>query len=344
MGALAGCPYNVKQDKATGEDGSSKNAVEMVMENGEAKAVGIVTYPGGDRADWKVVELPEKVKGTMEVRLTWTAPRPGLQLNLDVFDEWGTPLITSSKQKKKRKKSRSRSEVFENAKGKYFIRVFADGRGDAGKYKLAVNFAEVLTERIPGVLEIEVPPPPRLPDLPEILQPCLAHDPNNPSCMTICAPGAPPDHPPCIGKCPTPPTIDVEACWKTMPCPTPPDIRVKKCTPITKFWPPCPDPRAPDPDNPRCLGVTVPPVVGRIVNKKIQGSDMIITIGVGTAQGVTDTWRAVVLQGAGGKLTDPPLSGGEAVIIRVDKLITTAKVNLTADQIQKNPFVRLKAP
>ena len=63
LALLASCANNVPQDKTTGPDGSRKGAKELVLDNGEAKATGIVTYPGGDRVDWKLIQLPEKKRG-----------------------------------------------------------------------------------------------------------------------------------------------------------------------------------------------------------------------------------------------------------------------------------------
>src|SRR5438105_15949519 len=74
------CAHNVAQDAASGPDAKQKGAKAMTMENGEAKASGIVTYPGGDRVDWKMLEIPDKQKGGLDIKLSWTPPRPGLQL------------------------------------------------------------------------------------------------------------------------------------------------------------------------------------------------------------------------------------------------------------------------
>src|ERR1041385_3266385 len=57
---LASCAHNVPQDSNTGEDGKEKGAKPVTLENGEGRATGIVTYPGGDRVDWKLLELPDK--------------------------------------------------------------------------------------------------------------------------------------------------------------------------------------------------------------------------------------------------------------------------------------------
>src|SRR5690242_17200769 len=103
-----GCARNIGQDAKTSADGKIKGAKAIALDNGEGRAQGIVTYPGGDRADWKMVELPEKKKGQLEIKLSWTPPRPGLQLAFDVFDEFNTPVISSKKLNKKRAKSSGR--------------------------------------------------------------------------------------------------------------------------------------------------------------------------------------------------------------------------------------------
>ena len=84
---LLSCAHNVPQDSASGDDGKQKGAKPITIDNGEGKASGVVTYPGGDRVDWKMIELPEKRLGTLDLELTWTPPRPGLQLRRDQEDE-----------------------------------------------------------------------------------------------------------------------------------------------------------------------------------------------------------------------------------------------------------------
>src|SRR6185436_1415760 len=165
------CAHNVVQDSNTGPDGKEKGAKPITLENGEGKASGIVTYPGGDRVDWKLVELPAKQQGNLDIQLAWTPPRPGLQLAFDVFDEWNRPIVQSQKSSKKTK-GRSRSATVENAKGKYQIRVYAVGRGDAGKYRLTVNFKEATAGPGFDPLKLEIPDPPKLAAVPEIEIPC----------------------------------------------------------------------------------------------------------------------------------------------------------------------------
>jgi hypothetical protein len=346
-GCLAGlvllalsCAHNVPQDSATGSDGKEKGAKPVTLENGEGRASGIVTYPGGDRADWKLIELPDKKKGTLDLKLSWTPPRPGLQLAFDVFDEWNQPLVQSKKTSKKRSQSRIRTATLDDAKGKYFVRIYAVGRGDAGKYRLTVDFKEAPVGPIVDPSKLDIPDPPKLAAVPDPIQQCdeFAFDPKIPDCKNVCPKtGAPPGWPACANICPTPPDVNVKACWDSMDCPSPPDRRVRKCT-KDKF-PPCRDLSNPDPANPRCEEKR-PPVLGRIIQNNVSGSDVIITIGAGTNSGVQKNWGANVLRGD----SDQPLAGGEVTVIRVDKAVTVGKVHLTTDQIAANPRVRLSAP
>ena len=249
--------------------------------------------------------------------------------------------MQSAKTSKKRTATRIRTASVDGAKGKYYVRVYAVGRGDAGKYRLSIEFKE----KAPGLtfdpLKLEIPDPPKLAAVPEAEIPCdeFAFDPKNPACKQVCpASGAPPGWPPCKDRCPSPPDINIPACLATMECPNPPDRRVKRCPP--QRFPKCPDPKNPDPLNPNCDNIKVPPVIGRIVGNNVSGSDVIITIAAGTNSGVQKNWGATVLRGD----TDQPLAGGEVTVIRVDKGVTVGKVHLTTDQISANSRVRLSAP
>jgi hypothetical protein len=338
---LVACAHNVPQDAATGTDGKEKGAKQITLENGEAHASGIVTYPGGDRVDWKLVELPEKKRGALEVKLSWTPPRAGLQLAFDVFDEWNQPIVQSKKTSKKRSAGRIRTATVDDAHGKYFIRVYAVGRGDAGKYKLTVDFTETPSAAGIDYAKLDIPEPPKLAAVPEEVIPCddTNFDAKKAECKSVCPKfGAPPGWPACKDVCPTPADINIQACWASMDCPNPPDRRVRKCSPAAKFWKPC-DYATPDPNNPRC-DEKRPPVIGRIIGNNLTGSDVIITIGVGTESGVGKDWTGKVMRGD----SDQPLAGGDIVIIRVDKKVTVGKVHLTTDQLSTNSKVRLSQP
>ena len=335
------CAHNVPQDKASGADKATKGAKPLTLENGEAKAAGIVTYPGGDRVDWKVVELPEKQRGVLDVKLQWTPPRPGLQLAFDVFDEWNTPIVQSKKTGKKRSTSRVRTATIEDAKGKYYIRVYAVGRGDAGKYKLTVEFKESNGAMAIDLTKVEIPDPPKLAAVPEPEAVCdeFTFDIKNPACRNVCpSANAPPGWPACKGKCPDPPDVNNSACWNTMPCPNPPDRRVKAC-PKSK-WPKCADINNPDPNNPNCDDAKADPIMGRVIKTEIQGGEVLITVSGGSDQGVGPKWKGQVLRGD----SESPLDGGAFSVIRVGKRETIGKVKLTTDQIGANPRVKLSPP
>jgi hypothetical protein len=333
---LCSCARNVAQDAATGPDGHVKGARPITIDNGEGKAQGIVTYPGGDRIDWKEVDLPEKTVGTLDFKLQWTPPRPGLQLAFDVFDEWNTPIVTS-KGGKRRSRGRVRTATIEHAAGKYFVRIYAPSRTDAGKYKLTVDFAPS-TDSTVDWTKVDVAEPPKLPGLPEVVEPCddTNFDPKKNECKTFCPQvNAPPGWPACRGKCPDPPDPNNQACWDKV-CPNPPTKRAKACK-LSQF-PPC-DPTAPDQDNPKC-DIKAAPVVGRIIGNQVQGSEVVITIAVGSEKGVAMGWKGQVLRGS----SDTPLDGGEVKIIRVDKRATLGKVHLNIDQLEANGSVKLSPP
>jgi hypothetical protein len=277
---LAACAHNVARNDATGDDGKENGAREIQLDNG----AGIVTSPGGDRVDWRFVQLPDNKQGTMEIALTWVPPRPGQKLAFDVFDEWNAQVATSEGGGTHRPSAR-----IENAKGKYFIRTYAIGRGDAGTYTMTVDFNETTRPQAIDVTKLEVPDPPKLAAVP-------------------------------------PPEL----------CPTPPTRRAAACT--LKDFPPC-DKSAPDPENPKC-DLKAPPRTGRVISLSVQGSDVIVTIGLGSDAGVGQDWTAQVLRGD----SDTPLYGSDVAIIRVSKRETIGKVHLTTDQVTANPKVKLSPP
>ena len=138
---LTACPHIVGQSAHTGADGTPKGAKPVALENGEGKGRGIVTYPGGDRVDWKMIELPKDKVGTLTLKLSWSAPRPGLDLSFAVYDEYFWP-IAEAKPRRHTSRTSKKLDPIANAKGKYYVMVYASNRGDAGKYTLAVNFEE----------------------------------------------------------------------------------------------------------------------------------------------------------------------------------------------------------
>jgi hypothetical protein len=335
---IASCPHNVPQDQKSGSDGKVKGAKPIELENGEAKVRGIVTYPGGDRVDWKVIELPKDKTGVMSLRLSWVPPRPGLGLGLDVFDEYGRT-IKSVKGGKKKSNRRSRKAEILPARGKYFIRVYATSRGDAGKYTLKVSFAEQVADLGFDIKTLDIPDPPRLAAVPEPEVECdeLTFDKKNPKCRGVCPNPPDPSWPACSGKCPVPPDVNNASCWNTMPCPNPPDRRVKAC-PKTS-WPEC-NPQAKDPQNPNCDNYRPAPVKAHVINVQVAGDGTIITVDRGKDKGVDKGWRGKIMKKGSTRM----MEGGEFTVIKVGSRESVGKVKLTSDQVTANPDVVLEAP
>ena len=249
------CANNVPQDRSTGPDGKIKGAIPIAIDDGnEGKGKGIVTYPGGDRVDWKKIVLPEKQRGKLDLQMTYTTPRPGLRVTFDVFDQFNTPVRQAALGK-----GREKSMSIPSAEGTYFVRVYAPRRGDAGAYKLVAAFAPEVKQVPLDVGSLNIPPPPRLPPVPEPAPTsCPQHDPTNPTCADVCAPGAPANWPKCL-----PPPVEKE--------PPPPPVVVK----------------APD------------PVPARVLKTEIQPDGSInLTISAGTEMGVAKTWRGHLLKGS----------------------------------------------
>jgi len=332
--ALCACAHNVPQDEHTGADGRFGGAKEIRLENGGAKVHGIVTYPGGDRVDWKFVEIDKDKIGQLDIDLNWQTPRPGLKLNFDVFDQWNTQLVTG-----KRAGKHARTASITPAKGKYFIRVYAVGRGDAGSYKLALDFKE---QELHGDSwnAIEIPDPPRLAAVPGPEKTCDeskgdVFDPKNEACFSVCPTTAtpPPHWRACDGQCvvndPTNP-----ACLEKF-CPNPPTVRSKACMANKAIFPPC-NAAAPDPENWNCIKPK-DPVEARAIAIEVSGNDTIVTIAVGSDKGVDRNWKGQLLRGE----SKEPLVGGNVTIINVTKLRTVVKVHLPSDIVTKNPQVRL---
>ncbi|HEY4056942.1 MAG TPA: hypothetical protein VGM39_10040 [Kofleriaceae bacterium] len=200
---VTACANNVPQDRQTGPDGKLRGAVPVALEEGQGKATGIVTYPGGDRVDWKKIELPKDQRGRLDLEMTYSTPRPGLKVRFDVFDQWQTPVKLAALGK-----GHTKSMSIDRAKGTYFIRVYAPKRRDAGTYKLTADFQPEATAGPWDGLAVQVPEPPRLPAVPDPLPTtCEKYDPSNAICQTVCAPGSPPTLKACLP--PEPPPVVV---------------------------------------------------------------------------------------------------------------------------------------
>ena len=81
------------------------------------------------------------------------------------------------------------------------------------------------------------------------------------------------------------------------------------------------------------------PTEGRIVRAEIQGDKVAVTVALGSDQGVTKTWKVVVVDGHG-----VAIAGGVGDIVRVDRRATVIVVRLSLDQVNSSGRVRLSAP
>lgn len=209
----AACAHNVDAGKRTGEDGRIKGAKQLRLENNVGKQRDIVTYPGGDRVDWKKIVLPENERGTLDLTMTYTTPRQGLKVAFDVYDRWQRPVKETLSGR-----GRNKSMTIDQASGTYFIRVHAPRRGDAATYVVEASFVPEPTLEDTGMDKVPVADPPRLPPVPEPDLQCLvAYDPTNSECAKTCAPGSPKKHPPCQA----PPDPNAPA---PLPPPPPPEV------------------------------------------------------------------------------------------------------------------------
>jgi hypothetical protein len=327
---LAACPKIVAPDLHTGADGKPKGAKKITLENNEGRGKGVVTYPGGDRVDWKTIELPKDKTGTLSVKLSWQPPRPGLDLSFQVYDEYFWP-IAEAKPRKKTKRTSKKIEDITHAKGTYYVMVYASGRGDAGKYVLDVKYAEDVTIASFDMSKLEVPDPPKLPAVPEPPVPCdpKKYDDKNPACKGVCPDPPDPKNPACKDTCPTPPDPNNAACQKTMPCPNPPDRKIKNCMDQWAMSKPAPWPAcnfsARDPGNPNC-DVKLK-FQARVIDVQMQGGQAVITVSKGSNDGVATGWNGTVLDG------NRPMAGGNFVVVRVTKTAAVGKVKLPQDKV-----------
>jgi hypothetical protein len=189
--ASAACAHSVREDAASGRDGTQAGARIVRIDHGTATLSGIVTYPGGDRVDWAEIALPEHERGTLDLRLGWTPPRPGLQLAFDVFDGANRPVASAdSAGTDARRTGNRRSATVQGATGSYYVRIFAVERGDAGAYRLTATFRP---DPEPAAPPVELAAPPRPGEVSEPELPCATStDPGGPPCGDDREPGVAP--------------------------------------------------------------------------------------------------------------------------------------------------------
>ncbi len=298
------CANNVPADRSTGPDGKPKGAKEVVLEDGVGKQRDIVTYPGGDRVDWKKITLPEKAKGKLDLTMTYTTPRPDLKVAFDVFDQWYRPIKQTAAGR-----GRAKSVSIDRANGTYFVRVYAPRRTDAASYVLEASFHADPPPPDGGMEKVPVADPPRLPQIPEADPQCLvAYDKSNPECAKTCAPGSPPKH---------------KACEKPGdPVPVPV---------VTEPVPPPPPPAKP----------VIARIVNKEMQGD---GTIIVTLGAGSDHGIGKEWTKGSLLKGDTKDPKAKFANGGITVLQVDKRTTRVRLRqgITSDILLQNDKVVLE--
>lgn len=135
VAACGGAQKPVLPDANSGTDSSWKTPgkLEIDSDSKSGTAADTVSYPGGDRTDWRRLKIAAESDVTFTLNVT--PSRPGLDVQLKVLDESYNVLGTGVGEKSGRKKV-----VVKKAEpGKYYVVVYAPNVGDAGAYKLKVK-------------------------------------------------------------------------------------------------------------------------------------------------------------------------------------------------------------
>jgi len=321
------CSHNVKQDYNTGDDGKIKQAKPIAFNEttSKIKLHDIVTYPGGDRIDWRRLELPKDKVGTLSVTLKWKTPRPGLALGLDVFDQYGKPV--ASEKGKHGSNEYVRKADIQGATGTYLMRVYALERGDAGAYTLTLAFAENPPDG-PGF-----PPPastiPDPPHLPAVAAPTVAVvcDASNYKTTKGCENSCPiydKYWPGCADVCPPIPDVEIPACQLTMACPANDwDSRIKKCGKVQ--GPACPDG---GPVTTKCQVMPLQPVDSQVINANTKNGKTETRFKLKAGHKVQTGWKAHLVDDKGRAIAD-----SECTITKIATKYAECMIGLTTDQV-----------
>lgn len=305
LAASLGCTRNIPQDKASGKDGKVKGAKPIKLEDGEGRASDTVTYPGGDRVDWKLFEVPAGTGGKLQVKMKVRPPRPGHTVAFILYDE-NFQRIEQSTKKPKNVKKVTLSRV---PPGKYYLQIFAPRRMDAGDYRLSVRYkerppeAKDPCEENPDLPECadDIPSPPTLPALPEL----ECREDKDCGDGATCVANSCKQKDPCLEM----------SCAEGEVCQTQGNKAV--CVPKK---------------------VDVECVRAGLVKYQLTSSGaVIITVNKGKSAGVDQGWSGQVLL----KNTPKPLNGGGFKITKVTQGESVGKVRLSLDQLSANRRIEL---
>jgi hypothetical protein len=324
---LAGCVSNIKQDAHSGPDGRAKGAsIIKLDDDGEGSSKGIVTYPGGDRVDWKVFEIQKP--GDVEIALKWVSPRPNLDLSMNILDD--TFHVVKRLAPADGSKQRKSAELPKLQPGKYYVQVYASTRGDAGEYEVDVKWTEARATVAPIVNAEPIPNPPRLPAVPGVVAAKDGGGGGN---------GIPEGQPGSKSNpCQTGQACPPNAFFINMLCPEAGGMpQGTPCPPKPVINPACPEagpllPETPCPQKARAA---------KIIERQISGSETVVTLDKGSQQGIGKGWTGIVYVGkTGTKL----LKGSEFTIFKVTEDESYGKIRLPIDTLGENFRVELKSP
>jgi hypothetical protein len=323
--ASAACGSAITQHSKSGEDFEVKGAKTIKLDDGYGRSKDNVTYPGGDRVDWKTFETPSK--GDISITLKWTSPRPDLDLSMNILDD--TYTVVKRVPPASSGSGRKTAELKDMPAGNYYVQVYASGRGDAGEYTLEVQHSP---ERAVMPQNVEaLPNPPRLPAIPAAVAAAAGGGggggggvgPKG-SETNPCKPGE---------QCPP------GALFINPACPTaPPAMPGTPCPPAAAIKPECPEagplmPEQPCPPKPRA---------GRIIERSRDNQDIIITIDKGSNHGIGKGWMGVIFTGRSGSKV---LTGSDFTIFKVTEDESYGKIRkLSLDDLGENTRVELRAP
>jgi len=183
--ANTGCPLMISQKVHSGKDYHAKGAKKIKLEDGEGRSRrDVVTYPGGDRVDWKTFSSPTGKPGRLRIKLRWKPARPQMDLAFRVYNEYFEPVGRAKPTPSSGR--RSKAVIVKNAEPatKYYVQIYAPRRSDAASYRLYVRYHERQRAALdrPMLGADDIPEPPTLPAIPEVKpekppEPC----PNNPA-------------------------------------------------------------------------------------------------------------------------------------------------------------------
>lgn len=328
-GLLACGGAGVKQDQNTGGDGEAEGARTIKLnDEGEGRSEDTVSYPGGDRVDWKVFQIDKK--GDLEVSLKWTSPRPNLDLAMNVLDD--TFNMVKRVKPGNGEKQKKVAEITDAEPGLYYVQVYASERKDAGDYTLDVKFTPKRSSNLSTANLDPLPNPPRLPGIPGAAAGAQAGG------------GAPPTDKnkpkgdkanPCVAgeACPPGSNFKRPACPDAEPAP----LEV----PCPAINPLCPEAGLMAVGTP-CPPKVVPPKSAKIIERSIDGQDIIITLDKGSNQGIGKGWTGVIFVGKGGA---KQLSGSDFSVFKVTEDEAYGKLRkFSMDTLGDNFRVELRAP